>query len=357
MSTNRQAFLVMVLLGAMALPGALAQDPTFAVRRSENWSDRRLDGECIIRVVIDNHAEVELRWDKVLIRTLAGQPGRDNGSECNAPLPQGPVSNFQFQRLEGAGDFELMQQPSAENGWAAVVRLRDRESGYHRYSYRMTWSSAGASTDRNQTFQRDRFPRDQYEGRAARGRYNPERVCRDAVAARVLEDWGARVVRYGRRADSRAQNEGIWSYGGEANVEGRAQVSTGVEQRQIAFTCVVDENTNTVQQVDYNFANNRPFSWTPNRGSADRVANPNVISDCQNEVRERVETRHGMADIDFRDISRKWWEGNTQRVNGRAKVNFRGYQSTIEYNCTAKGAGIDWADFKVLTGTLPRANQ
>ena len=230
MGIKRQSLLGLALLGT-GLPAVLPaqQDPVFPVRRSIGWSETRQDGECFIRVVVDNQADVELRWDKILIRTLAGRPGRDNGSECNAPLPQGAVTNFQFQGAEGPGEVQLMQQPNANNGWGAVVRVRDPQSGEHAYSFRVTWTWDGRLSNQNQT-----LGRDGYGGRAGgRGRYNPERVCRDAVADRILQEWGARVVSYGRRVDSNAQNDGLWAYGGRASVEGRAQVSTGSERRQI----------------------------------------------------------------------------------------------------------------------------
>ena len=99
----------------------------------------------------------------------------------------------------------------------------------------------------------------------------------------------------------------------------------------------MNSNDNTVQQVNYNFVGN-PFSWTPNRpGSLNpsgATEMPNVISECQNEIRNRALTRYGSANVDFRDMAKKWWEGNTQRVNGRATVNSGRRTATIDYNCT-----------------------
>jgi hypothetical protein len=334
----------MVLLGTVFPVGALAQQhPTFTVRHSTDWSDSRANGECTIRVVIDHQVNVELRWDRIALQTLAGQPGRDNGSECNAPLPQGPVSNVDFQKLSGPGEAQLIQQPSADNNWAAVVRIFDPDSGASTYAFRLTWTRDAASSQ---------YPGSS-GGRTVRGRNNLQRLCRNALADRVLQEWQARVVNYGRRIGNNAQSNEQWAYGNTTNIEGRARISNGKERREIQYNCMVNLSNNTVQNLNYQFLDST-FSGEADRSSA--VGMNNVISVCQNEIRERVSNRHGNADVNFRDISRKWWEGNNQRVNGRATVGAGGREAQIEYNCTASGSQISWADFRIVSGSLPRSS-
>jgi hypothetical protein len=325
------------------------QQPVVRVQRTSDWSETRQDGRCAIRVMVDNTAEVELRWDQLLVRTVAGRAARDAGSQCNAPLPQGGVTNFQFQGIDGAGSVQLIEQPSANNGWAAVVRIQDPEGGEHQYTFGMTWNWDG-TTPRSQT---DPWNRNgNLGGRRGRGQNNPQRACRDALADRVLQDWRARVVNYGRTG-----NDGNWSSAGTSTLQGQAQISNGNEQRQIQYTCVVNVNDGSVQQVNYNFQDN-PFNSGRNRqgnlGQTNGASN-NVVTACQNEVRNRVSQQHGNAWVDFRMESRKWWENNQsqQRVNGRARVTSNGGNATIEYNCrAASNNAVQWADFKVVEGSL-----
>src|SRR5262245_29413729 len=75
-----------------------------SVRRSRDWSPDRRDGRCRVRVRIDDAADVELRGEQIWIRVIRGAPGRDEGSECNAPLPtSGNIRNFGFRGVDGRG--------------------------------------------------------------------------------------------------------------------------------------------------------------------------------------------------------------------------------------------------------------
>src|SRR5437763_17064020 len=68
-----------------ALP-ALA-DTRFQIRRMTRDDVPLGKGQCDIRLQVDNQGEVAGRGDVVSIKTLAGRDARDDGSECNAPLP------------------------------------------------------------------------------------------------------------------------------------------------------------------------------------------------------------------------------------------------------------------------------
>jgi len=322
-----------------------AQQPV-RVRRTIDWNETRQDGQCTIQVMVDDRAEVEFRWDQVLVRTLAGQPARDAGSQCNAPLPQGGVRNFQLVSAEGRGTAQLASQPSAENGWAAVIRIQDPEPGEAPYKFQLTWT-------RDATVSQGQGRPDTIGGRGAR---NFDRVCRDAVADRILREWNARVVNYGRRVGGNQNNQDTWSYGGNTNVEGRARISNGSERRDIEYTCSVNVNNRTVQQVDYRFVNGSFSSGQSGGFDQSRGGANAAVSACQSEIRNRVSERHGTVRLTFSDQTRNWAEGNAQRVNGRAQVNDGRGNATIDYNCTVSGSRIDWADFRVLSGSLPTSN-
>jgi hypothetical protein len=92
---------------------------------------------------VDNEVEVHVRGDGITIRTLAGQDARDDGSECNAPLPNRDVEGFNYEVRESRNEIRLLAEPSRRNDFAAVVRIRDSSGGFGRYHFRLTWAMTG----------------------------------------------------------------------------------------------------------------------------------------------------------------------------------------------------------------------
>jgi hypothetical protein len=99
-------------------------------------------GQCDIRLRVDGESEVTLRGDTVYVRTLSGRDARDDGSECNEPLPSRDVPNFRFEVRDRRGDIRLVSEPSRRGG-GAVVRIRDTEGGEGRYHFRVKWNLSG----------------------------------------------------------------------------------------------------------------------------------------------------------------------------------------------------------------------
>jgi hypothetical protein len=119
-------------------------------------------GQCDIRLQVDQEAEVSVRGDSVFIKTIAGRDPRDDGSECNAPLPAGDVGGFNFEVKDSRGEIRLITEPSRRSGGAAVVYIRDSSGGEGRYHFRISWALGGAMPpvmappDRRPDFQGDR---------------------------------------------------------------------------------------------------------------------------------------------------------------------------------------------------------
>ena len=96
-------------------------------------------GQCDIRLQIDDEVEVTVRGDLVYLRTIKGRDGRDDGSECNEPLPNHPVADFKFEVKDSRGEIRLIAEPSRRTDFQAVVRIRDNDSGEGRYHFRLSW--------------------------------------------------------------------------------------------------------------------------------------------------------------------------------------------------------------------------
>jgi hypothetical protein len=116
-------------------------------------------GQCDIRLQVDNEVEVAVRRDMVVVRTISGQDARDDGSECNFPLPDRDVRNFGFQVTDSRNDIRLMEPPTRRNDFAAIVRIRDGAGGFGRYVFRLTWEIAPEGDRRGDSGRPD-FDRD-----------------------------------------------------------------------------------------------------------------------------------------------------------------------------------------------------
>jgi hypothetical protein len=100
-------------------------------------------GQCDIRLQVDDEVEVTVRGDLVYLRTIRGRDGRDDGSECNEPLPNRPAADFNFEVKEGRGEIRLIAEPSRRTDFQAVVRIHDGDSGEGRYHFRLSWRITG----------------------------------------------------------------------------------------------------------------------------------------------------------------------------------------------------------------------
>src|SRR5712671_6133045 len=140
MRLNRLCWLVVFLLAALP---ALA-DTQFQIRRMTRNDVPSGKGQCDIRLQVDDQVEVSVQGDGVFIRTLSGQDARDDGSECNAPLPPQDARGFNFEVKDSRGDIRLVEEPSRRNGGRAVVRIRDSSGGFGRYHFRLSWDLFGS---------------------------------------------------------------------------------------------------------------------------------------------------------------------------------------------------------------------
>ncbi len=117
----------------------------FTVKKMTRTDVPRGEGQCDIRLRVDDEVEFALRGNRVETRTLSGRDPQDVGSECNFPLPVGRVNNLRWEQRDGRGRAELIEEPSRRNGMRAVFNVRDPQGGDGRYHVRIKWDLAGSS--------------------------------------------------------------------------------------------------------------------------------------------------------------------------------------------------------------------
>ena len=154
----------MVLLALCAALPALA-DTQFRIRRMTRNDVPPGKGQCDIRLQVDNEVDVSVHGDMVMIHTLAGRDPRDDGSECNAPLPDRDLQGFNFQVIDSRNEIRLVAEPSRRNNFTAVVHIRDSAGGEGRYHFRLSWAIGGGAPPEER-----RGPPEERRGPPAEGR-------------------------------------------------------------------------------------------------------------------------------------------------------------------------------------------
>ena len=124
-------------------------DTRFQARRMTRDDVPAGKGQCDIRLQVDDQVEVTVRGDLVSIRTISGRDARDDGSECNVPMPTREFQGFNFEVLDKRGDIRLMAEPSRRNDYSAMVAIRDSAGGEGRYHFRLSWMIPGNDFGRN----------------------------------------------------------------------------------------------------------------------------------------------------------------------------------------------------------------
>ncbi len=238
-----------------ALP-ALA-DTEFRVRQMTRNDVPLGKGQCDIRLQIDGEAEVAVRGDTVYIRTISGRNGRDDGSECNAPLPGRNLRGFNYEVRESRGEIRLLSPPSGRDG-AAVVRIRDSKGGEGRYHFRLSWEMTGGGDYRPDRFgegdRRPIPPGNVYGEGDRRDRPFPPagnsftvaqaiNTCQDAVRETIGSQYRYREVdfREGRLDDRPGRNDFII---------GEAVGRRGNSFTNFTYFCRVDFSSGRVRSVD-----------------------------------------------------------------------------------------------------------
>ena len=147
MKLTKSGRIGMALMALCAAVPAVA-DSNFRIRQMTRNDVPAGKGQCDIRLQVDNEVEVAVRRDSVSIRTLSGRDAYDDGSECNAPLPDRDVVDFRFEVVESRNDIRLLAEPSRRNDFSAILHIRDTSGGQGRYHFRLSWAMTGPGDTR-----------------------------------------------------------------------------------------------------------------------------------------------------------------------------------------------------------------
>ena len=91
--------------------------------------------------MVDGVDEVVISGSSASVRHVSGATPREVKASFSAPVPRAPV-NVSLISVNGRGVISVIQQPSAGNGYTAIVRIDDSaKGGDKRYEFTLRWSA------------------------------------------------------------------------------------------------------------------------------------------------------------------------------------------------------------------------
>ena len=88
---------------------------------------------------VDDVVDIRIQGRRVEYRTRSGQPVRNADYDLSGQgLPRRRVT-IEPDVANGRGDVTVIQQPSASNGYTAIIRVEDQRRGYGRYDFDLRW--------------------------------------------------------------------------------------------------------------------------------------------------------------------------------------------------------------------------
>jgi hypothetical protein len=87
---------------------------------------------------VDRAVQIRLRDGQALVTSVSGRSPRNVSSSVRGgQLPE--YARITLRVREGRGAVTVVEQPSAANGYTAVIRVSDPASGYGRYDFDVAW--------------------------------------------------------------------------------------------------------------------------------------------------------------------------------------------------------------------------
>ncbi len=117
---------------------------------SDRWEDRRdrddrgdrgpdrITGRMRWRGRVDDQVDLLVQGGSVSARVLTGGQVQTASANFTSSLPTHPV-NVEVNKLRGRGEVQVIQQPSRDNGFTAVIRIRDQKGGADDYELEVVW--------------------------------------------------------------------------------------------------------------------------------------------------------------------------------------------------------------------------
>jgi hypothetical protein len=87
---------------------------------------------------VDDDVRITIRGGSADVETLGGTPYYDSQPSFSGSLPPRRVT-VRLNVRKSRGEVYIEEQPSRENNFAAVIRIKDSRGGASDYEFELTW--------------------------------------------------------------------------------------------------------------------------------------------------------------------------------------------------------------------------
>ena len=112
---------------------------------------------------VDQEATIEIRNRQAVSTTRRGQPVYGEAAQFSGAMPASDIL-VRLDDSRGRGNIRLVQQPNAENGHTARVRIVDQQNGAGDYSFVLSWDDQHGYGQGSQQPIASRLPQNQNLG-------------------------------------------------------------------------------------------------------------------------------------------------------------------------------------------------
>jgi len=95
-------------------------------------------GRVFWKGTVDSKVQLSIKNDKLESKTLAGKEYPDGVYSFTSPLPDSPVS-VGINKTDGRGKAAVVQQPTEDNNFTAIVEVTDEKGGAKEYQLEIFW--------------------------------------------------------------------------------------------------------------------------------------------------------------------------------------------------------------------------
>lgn len=114
--------------GGVLSPDGYGNPAPGATANTLRWSGR-----------VDGRIRVTVRGNRASTTVVAGRPVQGERFSFGAPLPRRELSEVDLRKVEGRDDVEIIQRPSASNGYTLVFEIHDDDGGADNYVIEISW--------------------------------------------------------------------------------------------------------------------------------------------------------------------------------------------------------------------------
>lgn len=90
------------------------------------------------RGTVDDTTQIKVQESNVEVSAISGTPNSNNTFNFTSPLPYRRVT-VRLNKIRGRGDIRIVQQPSRDNDFTAVIEIRDPNRGPDDYEFELSW--------------------------------------------------------------------------------------------------------------------------------------------------------------------------------------------------------------------------